>query len=346
MHVVTTLFRPGSRGFTAGVLGTAAALALSGCSKKTTTTGSSSSPTSSDAAITVMTASVPGVGTVLVNGDNRTLYQLSSEQGGKLTCTDDNGCTKIWPDTELPAGKTAGIAGTGIQASLLSTVKSSDGKLYLTYNTYPLYTFSGDTGPGTAAGQGITSFGGTWTAITPAGTPATSAGAAPTSTASASTSSATVHTGQATVGAAPETVLIDASGKTLYYRTSDTASTSSCTGACATNWPPLTAAGTPTGAAGVTGKLTVATDANGSQVQYNGHFLYRFAGDTAAGQAKGEGVGGVWHVATAGLAVMAAAPAAPAPAATAPAATAPAPATPTPAATHSATPSPTNPYGY
>jgi len=290
-----------------------------------------------------MTASVSGVGTVLVNGDNRTLYELSSEQGGKLTCTDDNGCTKIWPDTELPAGKTAGIAGTGIQASLLSTVKSSDGKLYLTYNTYPLYTFTGDTGPGTAAGQGITSFGGTWSAITPAGTAATSAGAAPTSTASASAASATVQTGQATVGAAPEAVLTDSLGKTLYYRTSDTASTASCSGGCANVWPPLTATGSPTGSTGVTGKLSVVAGANGSQVQYNGHFLYRYASDTAAGQAKGEGVAGVWHVATPGLAVAAAAPAAPAPAATAPSAGTP---TPTPAATHSATPSPTNPYGY
>ena len=346
MHVLTTLFRPGSRGFTAGVLGTAAALALAGCSKKaTTSTGSSSSPTSSDAAITIMTANVPGVGTVLVNGNNRTLYELSSEQGGKITCTDANGCTAVWPDTELPSGKTAGIAGTGTQASLLSTVKSPDGKLYLTYNTFPLYTYTGDTGPGTAAGQGINTFGGTWSAITPAGTPATSTSGAPTSTASASAASFTVQTGQATVGAASEAVLTDSSGKTLYYRTSDTASTASCSGGCASVWPPLTAAGSPTGSAGVTGKLTVVAGANGSQVQYNGHFLYRFATDTAAGQAKGEGVGG-FHVATPGLAVVAAAPAAQAPAAPAPAASTPAAATPTPAATHSATPTPTSPYKY
>jgi predicted lipoprotein with Yx(FWY)xxD motif len=179
------MHRRGRRWLSAGALGAAAVLALAACSKSTTAgTGSTSSPSptatsssptaNADAAITISTATIPGVGTVLVNGNGQTLYLLSSEQGGKLTCTDANGCTKVWPDTELPSGKTAGIAGTGVQASLLSTVKSPDGKLYVTYNTFPLYTYTGDTKTGTAAGQGITSFGGTWAAITPAGVAATS----------------------------------------------------------------------------------------------------------------------------------------------------------------------------
>jgi predicted lipoprotein with Yx(FWY)xxD motif len=186
MHASQLTHRRGRRWLSAGALSAAAVLALAACSKSTTAgTGSTSSPSSSatssspsanaDAAITIATATIPGVGTVLVNGNGQTLYLLSSEQGGKLTCTDANGCTKVWPDTELPSGKTAGIAGAGVQASLLSTVKSPDGKLYVTYNTFPLYTYTGDTKSGTAAGQGITSFGGTWAAITPAGVAATSA---------------------------------------------------------------------------------------------------------------------------------------------------------------------------
>ncbi|MEA2566919.1 MAG: hypothetical protein QOD49_2096 [Actinomycetota bacterium] len=200
MHTSQLMHRRGRRLLSAGALGAAAVLAFAACSKSTTAgTGSTSSPSSSatsssptanadaDAAITVATASIPGVGTVLVNGSGQTLYLLSSEQGGKLTCTDANGCTKVWPDTELPSGKTAGIAGAGVQASLLSTVKTADGKLYLTYNTFPLYTFTGDTKTGTAAGQGITSFGGTWSAITPAGAAATTSSAS--SSPSAKTSS-------------------------------------------------------------------------------------------------------------------------------------------------------------
>ena len=195
MHTSQLMNRGARRWLGAGALGAAAVLALAACSKSTTT-GTASSPSASasqtasaDAAFTITTASLRGVGTVLVNGNGQTLYLLSSEQGGKLTRTDDNGCTKVWPDTELPSGKTAGIAGTGVQASLLSTVKSSDGKLYLTYNTFPLYTFTGDTRTGTAAGQGITSFGGTWAAITPAGVAATT-GSAPASPSAKATPSA------------------------------------------------------------------------------------------------------------------------------------------------------------
>ena len=154
------------------------ALALAGCGgsgKKTASSPSTSSTTAqSSEAYTITAANVPGVGTVLVNGEGRTLYLLTSEKGGKLTCTDDNGCTKVWPDTELPSGVTQAIAGSGIQASMLGTVKSSGGSLYVSYAGWPLYEYSGDTGPGTANGEGIVSFGGTWYTLTPAGTQVTS----------------------------------------------------------------------------------------------------------------------------------------------------------------------------
>lgn len=159
-----------------GALAAAAVLALAACGKKTGSTGSASSPATSpnpNAAVTVMTASVPGVGTVLVNGNGRTLYILTSEAGGKVTCTDANNCTKVWPDSEVPAGMTAGIAGSGIQASMLSTTKGPTGDSYVTYAGYPLYTFSGDRAKGTAHGQNITSFGGTWETMNPNGTPVT-----------------------------------------------------------------------------------------------------------------------------------------------------------------------------
>src|SRR5712691_454025 len=126
----------------AGSVAAAAVLTLAACGKKTTTGGgassspsssASSSPTAAAAPLTIATANVAGVGTVLVNGDGRTVYILSSEAGGKITCTDDNGCTKVWPDTELPSGQTAATAGAGVQASLLGTAKGTDGSLYVTY---------------------------------------------------------------------------------------------------------------------------------------------------------------------------------------------------------------------
>jgi predicted lipoprotein with Yx(FWY)xxD motif len=161
----------------AAAAATVAACGSSSSSSPGTSSGSSAGAaagTPSSSAITISAKNVPGLGTVLVNGQGRTLYLLTSEKGGKITCTDDNGCTKLWPDTELPKGMTAATAGSGIQASLLGTVKDASGSLYVTYNKWPLYTYAGDSGPGQAHGQGITSFGGTWYALSTAGTPVTS----------------------------------------------------------------------------------------------------------------------------------------------------------------------------
>jgi len=161
---------PGRRPLVLTISATALALTLTACSST-----ASSPPTDSKASFTLDAASVPGVGKVLVNGAGRTFYILSSEAGGHLTCTDANGCTAVWPATVLPSGTTAGIAGSGIQAVMLGTIRHSEGKLYLTYGGWPLYTYTGDSGPHQSNGQGVSSFGGTWTAITAAGGPAVSA---------------------------------------------------------------------------------------------------------------------------------------------------------------------------
>jgi predicted lipoprotein with Yx(FWY)xxD motif len=167
---------------------TAGSLTLAACGSSGGGTAASSSPSApaagAAAAYTVSAAAVPGVGTVLVNGSGMTFYLLTSEKGGTLTCTDDNGCTKVWPDTELPSGVTAPVAGSGIDASRLSTVKGPSGSLYITYAGWPLYTFSGDSGPGQAHGQGIQSFGGTWETLSVAGTPVTAAAGSSSSTSS------------------------------------------------------------------------------------------------------------------------------------------------------------------
>jgi predicted lipoprotein with Yx(FWY)xxD motif len=174
-----------------------AALLLAACgssSSKTATTSPATSgtapaaaapaasPTAVPATVTVSTATVPKLGTVLVNGKGRTLYILSSEQGGKVTCVTGNGCTTFGPPAKLPSGVTAGAAGAGAQASLLGTAKDPSGAARLTYGGWPLYTFSGDTGSGQTNGEGVVSFGGTWTAITAAGTPATTPSSTPATT--------------------------------------------------------------------------------------------------------------------------------------------------------------------
>ena len=157
---------------------TAGTVAACGSSSSSTRPGSpgSSAPAvaSSAASVTISAKSVPGVGAVLVNGQGQTLYMLTSEKGGKITCTAANGCTQAWPETVLANGATAATAGGGVQSSLLGTVKDASGNLEVTYNHWPLYTFSGDSGPGVAKGQGLTSFGGTWYVLNGSGNPVTS----------------------------------------------------------------------------------------------------------------------------------------------------------------------------
>jgi predicted lipoprotein with Yx(FWY)xxD motif len=159
-------------------LGTAATVAACGSSSPSTAAGSPSSSApagaSSAASATISAKSVPGVGTVLVNGQGQTLYMLTSEKGGKITCTQANGCTQAWPETLLTNGAMAATAGRGVQSSLLGTVKDTTGNLEVTYNHWPLYTFSGDSGPGVAKGQALTSFGGTWYVLNGSGNPVTS----------------------------------------------------------------------------------------------------------------------------------------------------------------------------
>ena len=101
-------------------------------------------------------------------------------------------------------------------------------------------------------------------------------------------------------------------GHALYTLSSDSTAAPVCNGPCLVNWPPLLLApgGTVTGAAGATGTFGTFVRADGTtQVTYDGHPVYYFAHDTAAGQTNGEGIaalGGVWHVALGVLAATAA----------------------------------------
>jgi predicted lipoprotein with Yx(FWY)xxD motif len=105
-----------------------------------------------------------------------------------------------------------------------------------------------------------------------------------------------------TVKGQDEIVLTNVSAQTLYYLTADTSTTVACKGQCTTFWPPLLLpAGEPSSTVTLPGKLTVASNANGMQVLYNGHPLYAFVKDKTSNDANGEGVnafGGTWHAAT------------------------------------------------
>ncbi|MDT7544411.1 MAG: hypothetical protein QOE99_521 [Actinomycetota bacterium] len=111
----------------------------------------------------------------------------------------------------------------------------------------------------------------------------------------AANNAATVSTHSGPLG----TYLADSKGRTLYEFANDTSSTSTCSGSCATYWPPVTSTGAPVASAGVTGGMLGTTmRADGTtQVTYSGHPLYLYAGDAKAGDTKGQGLnasGGLW----------------------------------------------------
>jgi predicted lipoprotein with Yx(FWY)xxD motif len=98
------------------------------------------------------------------------------------------------------------------------------------------------------------------------------------------------------------TILAAGSKKlTVYMFEGDKGSSSSCTGACASVWPPVTSASAAT-AAGVakSADLGTITRSDGTtQVTYKGHPLYFFAKDKDSGDAYGQGVKGFgadWYV--------------------------------------------------
>src|SRR5262245_4374051 len=103
----------------------------------------------------------------------------------------------------------------------------------------------------------------------PTSSPTSAATGAP-----AASGQATLKTGHTSIG----TVLTDSKGMTLYTFAKDQGSTSACSGACASAWPPVT--GTPVAASGVSlsGKLgTISRGGGVLQATYNGHPLYTFA---------------------------------------------------------------------
>jgi predicted lipoprotein with Yx(FWY)xxD motif len=110
-------------------------------------------------------------------------------------------------------------------------------------------------------------------------------------------SSATVSVANTGLGK----ILVDSQGKTLYLFAKDTGTKSTCSGGCATAWPPLRASGKPTAGGGAKASLLGTTPRSDGkpQVTYNGHPLYGFQGDSKPGDTTGQGnpgFGAPWYV--------------------------------------------------
>jgi predicted lipoprotein with Yx(FWY)xxD motif len=106
------------------------------------------------------------LGTILVDGQGRTLYLFEADEGTASTC--DGACASSWPPLTTAGSP---IAGPGVSASKLATTTRGDGTTEVTYHGHPLYTYAGDGAPGHTTGQGSDSFGAEWYVLSAAGTP-------------------------------------------------------------------------------------------------------------------------------------------------------------------------------
>ena len=175
---------PGPARLAAGVGGAVGAALLvaacsSGSSSSSTGASASSSPAgaaapssaaasgSGSGATVIKTASSSG-NTFLTDGSGRAVYLWTKDTGGMSACT--GACAGAWPPVTTTGTATA--SGSA-KSSDLGTITRSDGSKQVTYNGHPLYYFSGDTGPGTATGQGSDGFGAKWWLVAPAGSDVT-----------------------------------------------------------------------------------------------------------------------------------------------------------------------------
>jgi len=152
-------------------LAAAGALAA-GCSGGSGSGGSSSGgggggggggPSTSSGLATVKTTNSKA-GTVLVDGSGRTLYLFQKDTPNQSACS--GACVSAWPvDSSSGTPK----AGSGVKASLLGTIKRTDGSTQVTYNKHPLYFYSGDSAAGQLNGQGLNAFGALWYVVAPSG---------------------------------------------------------------------------------------------------------------------------------------------------------------------------------
>jgi predicted lipoprotein with Yx(FWY)xxD motif len=131
-----------------------------------------SSPSSgaSSSGGTVITTAKSSAGTFLTSSSGRAVYLWAKDTGTMSNC--NGACAGAWPPVTTTGTATA--SGSA-KASDIGTITRSDGTKQVTYDGHPLYYFSGDSGPGTASGQGSDGFGAKWWLVAPTGSDVTAA---------------------------------------------------------------------------------------------------------------------------------------------------------------------------
>jgi predicted lipoprotein with Yx(FWY)xxD motif len=143
---------------------TALAVGCGGSSGDNNATAATPPPKTTNAPQVAVRVANTHLGKILVDSKGRTLYLFTKDSATTSACS--GMCATFWPPLQT-AGKPA--AGGGAMASLVGTTMRSDGTSQVTYHGHPLYSFAKDTKPGDVNGEGVTAFGGSWFAVSPAG---------------------------------------------------------------------------------------------------------------------------------------------------------------------------------
>ena len=161
-----------------GAVAAAATVAACGSAASSTAAAPAASPagaSSSSAGAgssggTVIETATSSAGTFLTNGSGRAVYLWAKDTGDMSNC--NGACAGAWPPVTTTGTATAS---GGAKASDIGTITRSDGTKQVTYDGHPLYYFAGDSGPGTASGQGSDAFGARWWLVAPTGSDVTAA---------------------------------------------------------------------------------------------------------------------------------------------------------------------------
>lgn len=211
------------------------------------------------------------IGNVLAAGaSNKTIYTFANDAEGGSNCND--GCATVWPPVTAESEQSEGV---------YRTVTRTDASLQWAFKGSPLYYYQGDAAEGDINGEGINDV---WYVARPD----------PIAGGSTSLGDVLTASGSVNAGLGDSTQRLDLNGRTLYVFANDAAGTSNCSGSCVSNWPPLL---TDQAALAAGDYTIIERDGGNSQWAYKGQALYFYAGDNAAGDTTGDGVGGVWSVA-------------------------------------------------
>ncbi|HVQ17429.1 MAG TPA: hypothetical protein VMT27_00175 [Actinomycetes bacterium] len=138
---------------------------LAGCTSSSSDAAAKSTPVPGTAADSIGVGTT-SLGSVMVDAQGRTLYMLTSDSRNQSNCS--AACLTYWPPVPAPA---SGQPSSPQISAKVGETNTTTGLKMLTVGGWPVYTYVSDQAAGDVTGEGIATFGGTWYAISPSGTP-------------------------------------------------------------------------------------------------------------------------------------------------------------------------------